>query len=74
MPMIKMGESCVLWGNRPMQKSQWRRKMTCFHLFTVHYFKENKELGHTFPDKQKVINFSGKQCSWFSALGSMRLF
>lgn len=48
--------------------------MTCFHLFTVHYFKEKKELGHTFPDKQKVINFSGKQSSWFSVLDSMRLF
>ena len=70
--MTKRGKSCVLWRNRPMQKSQWIRKMTCFHLFTVHYFKENKALGHSFPDKQILINFPGKQS--LTALFSQRLF
>lgn len=44
-----------------MQNGEWMKKLTCFHLASVHYFKENTTLRCSF-DKQKLINFHGKQC------------
>lgn len=43
-----------------MRNGEWIKKLTCFHLVAVHYFKENKTLRCSF-DKQNLINFHGKQ-------------
>lgn len=44
-----------------MRNGEWIKKLTCFHLVAVHYFKENKTLRCCF-DKQSLIKFHGKQC------------
>lgn len=51
----------ILKGNRAMRSGEWIKKLTCFHLVAVHYFKENKTLRCSF-DKQSLINFHSKQC------------
>lgn len=50
----------ILKGNRAMRNGEWIKKLTCFHLVAVHYFKKNKTLRCSF-DKQNLINFHGKQ-------------
>lgn len=61
----------ILEGNRAMRNGEWIKKLTCFHLVAVHYFKENKTLRRSF-DKQSLINFHGKQS--LMVLSRLRLF